>query len=562
MTTLFLPLALLAGLVISPAQQQPPKQNVFRAQSEIVLLDLIVRDKAGALVTDLHQKEVQVSEDGKKQKLNHFSFDVSKEPEPLQLGTVPAAPELGAPAFEPAVVILLDLSTMQSDGLERLKATVPEFLLSQYQGRGKVMVAAFRSGIEVIQPFTRDMNQVVQSFDQVKASPDDMAALGAIVQLARRVGDSTFATGNVVEQTSAAVREGKTFQATVENQVSAICGSISDLSRSLRAHSGRKSIVLYSTGYVMQPHQIARELIERRFGRTATGGELEQVRLLLGGLRGVNLMQYLDAAVDQANRSQVSVYGIDPRGLLAEGFEQDLSQFSMGGDSLRSFLREAMTQAPKQFLDFVSNQSGGQAFSGQNDLSLGLRQAITDSQSYYLLAYKPNTKRKKDKEHKIEIKIGRPDVAVLYRRSYIEKDEVEESQADLMAAIKSPGLFAGYPLELQTAVEGGQLSVTTLIPTDSLRFVKAGDFYSGSIEIFGFLFDQEGSWVGDNVFFSKGQNLRFNSERKSQLKDYANVTLTSSAASPSAGDYSLIVVVRQGVDGSISTIRQPLSVSD
>ncbi len=45
--------------------QEPPPAPVFPARADLVLLDLVVRDKAGRLVDDLRADEVQVREDGK-----------------------------------------------------------------------------------------------------------------------------------------------------------------------------------------------------------------------------------------------------------------------------------------------------------------------------------------------------------------------------------------------------------------------------------------------------------------------------------------------------------------
>jgi VWFA-related protein len=52
--------ALCAGVPV-PAQEQPP---TFRSDTQVVLLDVVARDKKGRRVEDLRQQELQVFEDG------------------------------------------------------------------------------------------------------------------------------------------------------------------------------------------------------------------------------------------------------------------------------------------------------------------------------------------------------------------------------------------------------------------------------------------------------------------------------------------------------------------
>ena len=58
-------LLLLSSAASLGRPQEPPPTPVFPARADLVLLDLVVRDKAGRLVEDLRTDEVQVLEDGK-----------------------------------------------------------------------------------------------------------------------------------------------------------------------------------------------------------------------------------------------------------------------------------------------------------------------------------------------------------------------------------------------------------------------------------------------------------------------------------------------------------------
>src|ERR1700682_4976001 len=68
--------AILALLLASPlAAQEPPRDlqgRVFRVESGVVVLDVVVRDKKGRTVRDLRPEEVEVQEDGAKQEVTSF----------------------------------------------------------------------------------------------------------------------------------------------------------------------------------------------------------------------------------------------------------------------------------------------------------------------------------------------------------------------------------------------------------------------------------------------------------------------------------------------------------
>src|SRR5437764_12948287 len=64
-----------------PAPQQTPKPedvDVVRITTNLVQVDAVVTDSKGKLVTDLKPEEIEIFEDGRKQKINHFSFNLSE----------------------------------------------------------------------------------------------------------------------------------------------------------------------------------------------------------------------------------------------------------------------------------------------------------------------------------------------------------------------------------------------------------------------------------------------------------------------------------------------------
>src|ERR1035441_4468573 len=100
----FLPLALLIATGLAQTPQAP--DVVIRSSAREVLLDLVVRDAHGKLVTNLKPEEVAVYEDGVRQDVRSFrpvtGSEVRIEDE-RQAAEAKAAAAPAAPAARPAL---------------------------------------------------------------------------------------------------------------------------------------------------------------------------------------------------------------------------------------------------------------------------------------------------------------------------------------------------------------------------------------------------------------------------------------------------------------------------
>ena len=57
------------------AQTPTPSRPVFRTETELVLVNVVVRDKSGAVVRGLTQDDFTVTEDDKSQTITSFDFE-------------------------------------------------------------------------------------------------------------------------------------------------------------------------------------------------------------------------------------------------------------------------------------------------------------------------------------------------------------------------------------------------------------------------------------------------------------------------------------------------------
>src|SRR5260370_38970133 len=79
----------------SPAPQKPADGSTIRSSAEEVLLDIVVRDKKGRLVSDLEANEIEISDDGAPQKLKSFRLVGSGDTKDPALKARPAEAIVG-----------------------------------------------------------------------------------------------------------------------------------------------------------------------------------------------------------------------------------------------------------------------------------------------------------------------------------------------------------------------------------------------------------------------------------------------------------------------------------
>jgi len=134
-------------------------------------------------------------------------------------------------------------------------------------------------------------------------------------------------------------------------------------------------------------------------------------------------------AILAAERSNVTIYGLDPGGL-----RPGLSGAAAG----------ALNQ---DFLVGLSNSTGGFTITDTNDPGPGLAQIVRENSSYYLLGYQPTNARRAGRFRKIEVRVSRPGVTVRSRTGYFEsrpekgpaRSSAGQSEASLLRAA---GAFA------------------------------------------------------------------------------------------------------------------------
>ena len=569
------------GLWPSASAQDIPS---FKTSTELVLVDLVATDRDGNFIWDLRPGELEVLEDGKRQTVTFFSLQDRGTPISAREPEGPGKPATNISSVpiqtieDGYYVFLMDLHSMPFDALGRSKEAIRSFVESRLGPNDRVMLATIRHRLRINQAFTRDTERFSQALDKVPFEPRlegnlsrfmeimddifaDMGALGV-------ANDPSLAQGNVEElvpQIEGAIQmaagESRQILSQMEIQVAFSCAAIGALARHLRSLPGRKHLMLISAGYPLNARTVMKNIIRERAAMFAPS-QYAQVHMLVnssmaGSGRRTSFESRLRSVIDQANRSQVSIYSIDPRGLMPPAISNAATRQS-GSHMYASHSNQDIT-APQDFLKTLSTGTGGLSFLNDNDLTRGIGKAFDDGRSYYLLGYAPSAKRKPGKFHEIRVKLARKGVKLRYRQGYVDADPEQTAHADLANAFKFPELFRDFPFRVQVSNPSGKLMVRTLIPTRSFAFSRNGRKNRCVMEMFGALVDDSGKWVGEDFLFFKRLDLDLDSEGLDHFQRYRDFSSSSEKDAP-PGKYDLVVVLRQSLSGRMATSTRSVVV--
>ena len=537
---------LLPGTLVWP--QAGRRQDTiprFRAESELVLVDLVATDGKGRFVSDIRQDEIEVLEDGKRQKIRLFRLEQGEipdeqpgEPSPRAARALRDVQKRGQGGY---VVFLLDLQTMDLDSAERSKGAIREFLHSGMDPGDLAMLVTIRPAFQVDQPFTRDLEKLETALNQVPYRREE----ASLEEFAERVDEIFNRFGGDIPPevpVSYAEMEAQQYLTDLRTRLDLSCRAISALSRYLGSLPGRKRVLYFSRGYAINAYHRVSEIIQRRTDQLHRGLHRPRVatlsKLRIGNMASI-YARTLRSAVDQANRNQVSVYSIDPRGLMLVPLQHG-TYYDIGD-----------VEAPQEFLATLSEDTGGLLLTNENELVNPIRTAYLDSRSYYLLGYVPDARMEDGKFHRIEVKVKRKGLTLRYRRGYETVAPEKAAQSNLANAFKFPDLYRDFPFRLSIRRDGEQWVVRPLIPEQALTFSDDAGRKRCDLEIFGISFNATGEPLGENFLFAKALEMDFSEPELVSFRQYETFSPSLETAIPEDAR-NLVVVLRQRRTGMLS----------
>jgi VWFA-related protein len=368
----------LAWALGAPAAAQAPEPPPrFTAGTSAVVLDVVVRDRAGRPVTGLARGDFEVFEDRRRQTISVFAG--------------PGAGRASAPASSaiapPAVPRPVDA------GLPRVVALAFE----QLGPASRALAAqAARRLVDALGPgdfaavFTID--RAVQPV--LGYTPPSPAVGTAIDAAASRAGLPLRRAGLVPGAEFQSVEAGQPTPETRDEAKRtrgfATLDALSQIVQGLSLLPGRKMVVLFSEGLALDASEEVAQM-----PRADGPQPLDDTWLTDGRFTRFQRL------VEQANAAQVAFYTFDAAGLRTDG------PFSAAG----------FGRAPYVGLLALAEGTGGAFVESTNDLAPGARRAAADQASYYVLGYSPS-KAADGTYRQLRVRARCDGCTVLARRGY------------------------------------------------------------------------------------------------------------------------------------------------
>lgn len=454
---------------------------VIRSSVQEVLLDVVVRDAHGRLITNLKPGEITVYEDGVRRDVRSFRLvagsevrieDEKQAAEAQAATAAPAAPNITRPPVNPlrtVNVVCLILNDLDPETRAFAFESARKFVIHEL--RPNTFIGVFSldaSGLRPVFPFSNNREHLLKAVE-----------LAAVNQLpAVNVGSAAVLSGLSMQATGAiAPPSGGTQNADGSSpgdplgtrgdmglavnaglrEIDALIGLV----RQLSPLPFQKTVLLMGTGLTRPPDQLEYwdSLIHQ-----ATKGGVTFYALDVWGLGvcqdapsggclaaqsasapSVAMLNYVSALSQQQGPASIGQSGgsssnaahgppaVSPAAVMMElAHEDDYVKFGVSSANRQEAIRE------------LAERTGGFLIANTNNTDKLLAHVMEEVDTHYEIAYPPASERYDGHFRKIEVKLARPGLRVETRNGYFalpdtgERPVTPEEMAGLRALDTQP----------------------------------------------------------------------------------------------------------------------------
>jgi VWFA-related protein len=439
-------LAALLALVIPAAWAQ----SGLVMEAPLVLEDVVVQDTRNQPVHDLQGTDFTITDDGKA--VTPQSFEEHSAPTPaeeaVQRASLPKMPSLGVnvftnyaptPSDSPLNILLLDAVNTPMTDQARVRQQMLKYLSDQPAG-ARMAIFGLGSRLYLLQGFTSDPAVLKAAINSKGGRIQASALLSHPVEGSSGSGLYDDGVDGGIDQ-SGLLALGRDFLEFTETnittqRVDTTLDALNQLAHYLSVLPGRKNLIWFSAAFPIY--------IEADLSLANADGSLAPESMYGAPSKAPD-----DVAADYGERvrltdellarSQVAIYPVDARGLFDNADVQ--ASGSSGGPSAATAHCNAncalsgggaFAQSNTNFQQQVTKEqltmsemafdTGGKAFTNNNDLKSAVENAIAFGSNYYTFSYTPPSGKWDGKYHKIEVKVNRPGLHLSYRRGYYADD--------------------------------------------------------------------------------------------------------------------------------------------
>jgi len=456
------------------AQSKAPSDTpIFRAETQLVLVDVSVTDSHGAPVRGLQAGDFTLLENGKPQAIRVFETHGAESPHeaPTETALPPGTftNRISASTDTPLDILLFDMLNTPPEDQAYARDQMLQYLRKMPKGK---LLSLFVLGthLQMVQGFTDDAENLVrtaekltrqtspllatevqlqqdQGFTQeigryaMPATPSNLpASVSAGVAAAQT--DAQGTTGFVSQRTATSSRMESTRS---DQRTTMTLDALDAISRAVSGFPGRKNLVWLSGSFKirLRPSESTVLGVAERTTEAASA-----VSDLTSNFNYQQAIRHLTTMMAEA---RIAVYPVDIRGLrtggvaIGVGSESSRSMVDVGNTD--SFNNTLNSQSNSRFGEYgsmldLADQTGGHVFIN-NDVRGSIARSMEDGANYYTIAYTPEKSTDEKSFRRVEVKMNHGSATLAYRPGYYpstSQDSLKQSGAHKLAAAMLPGL--------------------------------------------------------------------------------------------------------------------------
>jgi len=559
-------LAFLLLLTHAARVQAQDQEDVVKVKSNLVNIDVIVKDKKGKYISDLKPEDFTITEDGHAQKIEFFDaptvrIEVHKAGDTVTAAAPAAVSPVATTAPRNYVALVLDSQTTDITNLKPVRDGMIKYIREQISDTDAVAVLSVTNGLQMLQSFTQDKAKLIESLEKL-GSPDsksfeqkdiaeNIANLRDFLNNAptSTEGITTNAGGSQMARVMIARAVLAQFirlrTALSLQQARPVLAALAAIAEGLRPIPGRKTLVLFSQGFV-------------------TPAVLDW---------------QVQSTIDIANRANTAIYIIDSAGLRAGApnsgalvpgsplagvsaiTNQEQRIRAVGGETVFDNVRQEGQTREYDILYRLSGDTGGKFLKGNNDIGQGLERINQEIQARYTLAYRSTNQTFDGTFRKVKIEVKRPDAQIMSRSGYyaIPPEEVvllSPGDKKLLAGFAAAEANTGLPLFVSLSPFRTREGLYTVplaieVPPSAVKFERKADKQSMQLEVLGVLKatpERMLSRLGGNFDVSLSAD-DYNQILNNNIFYRQDLELTS-------GEYTIDLIVRDKQSGKVAARRE------
>lgn len=518
------------------AQAAADQGYTLQVNANIVLTNVVVRDKAGNVVKGLKASDFTITEDKKPQQIVSFDYQNVDQAAVLSEKTTSGHASIADMlnndfAATPKmlkdhrlIVMFFDFSTMQDDDTDRAVDAATKYVNEQMQPADLVAMVSMSTGLSMDQDFTSNKDALLRVLKKYNGD-DDSAGFAA-------GGDGT--TDGTSDDASTFSADDSEFNSlNTDRELYAI----RTIAKSLERVDQRKSMLYFSGGLSRQ---------------------------------GIENQASLRAATNEAAKANLAIYTVDSRGLQAIPPVGDARQGSKRGQAAYNGSAVASQMksnfSSQETLQTLATDTGGKAFFDSNNFAPAFQAIQHDTEAYYILGFRSTNQAKDGNFRHLTVSLkDKKDYKLEYRPGYYAPSDfthqrTEDREYVLREAMRSDTPAVDLPVYLQAlyfrmADNKFYIPVSILVPGSAIPFTQKGSADKASLDIIG-----QVKGTNDVDFGNVRDTVKLNLDQNQQVSKRNIQYTTSFILAP--GHYHLKFVVRENQSGALGSFETDIVIPD